>query len=131
VSRTLAKQPKPLPPPTLAELCDDLGLVTDNTLLSLSKDTPQPENLNLVSGKRLAKWVQKNKVDQCQLIMINRIEDDVLCTTTSTEGSDIDKWNVVVPGDDVHSIQLKALLASKAHLCGEEMHGLPPARVPR
>jgi hypothetical protein len=26
-------------------------------------------------------------------------------------------------------MQLRALLASKSHLCGEEMTGLPPARM--
>ena len=115
---------------TLAEGCAALDTSQNNTLLSLSKDTLAASTLNLVSGKRLAKWVQKDKVDICQLIMINQVDDDDTLLTTQ-EGGEQDKWKAAVPGEDVHSLQLRALLASKSHLCGEEMTEVPPARVPR
>jgi hypothetical protein len=43
---------------TLAELYDGLELGSKETLLSTDKHIPVPDSLNLVSGKRLAKWVQ-------------------------------------------------------------------------
>ena len=62
-----------------------------DTLFTIHKHTPAADKLNRVSGKRLAQRVQKNKVDHCQLIMINHVEEEVLCTTTPTEGTVIDK----------------------------------------
>ena len=134
LARTAANQApsQPTDHTTLAELYEGLELGKSETLFSINKHTPAADTLNLVSGKRLAKWVQKNQVEQCQLIMINQVgEDDIVCTAAGQEGSVVDKWKAAVPGDDIHSMQLRALLASKAHLCGDELKGLPPARVPR
>ena len=124
-----------VPHSTLAEMWEELGIEIGSTFSYSSADIPSIHPSNhpsiLVSGRRLAKWVQKDKVDVCQLLMVNQVDDEILLTTTAPTGDVPDKWTAAVPGDDVHSLQLRALLASKAHLCGEEMTGLPPARVPR
>ncbi len=63
--------------------------------------------------------------------MVDHVEQEVLCATNTQEGATLDKWEAAVPGKDTYSMQLRALLSSKAHLCGDELKEVPPARMPR
>ena len=93
---------------------------------------PSQKPSTLVSGKKLAKWVQRNQVECCQLLMVNELDESSVCASdTMTPTTPLDKWTAAVPGTDPHSVQLKALLMSKAHLCQDELTGLPPLRVSR
>ena len=104
---------------------------SSGSLLTIDKHDPAYSAVPLVSGKRLAKWIQKDMLEHCQLLMVNQVEEDTVLAGVTVQAAPVDKWEAVVPGKDPCSLQLRALLMSKAHLCADEQVGLPPARVPR